>query len=302
MIEHPWTRETLDLGPLIAWRFSFELEASPEELWPILIDTDRLDRAMGLPLIAYAELDGLLRGASRVLGHAFQWTELPWAWVAEKEMRALRVYDSGIATHLAIAFFLVPSGADGTRLDLRFAWYLRSALARPLVALGERHARGVYRRALARLDRLIAEDRPRHLLRARRPPALGREVQQRLADLRGALRRDGVRGAVIDALFSHVERADDTELRRIRALPLARRWRIAGPGGAEEPRAGAHAGPPVPRRAARGVPARHAPRPGGAVDPRATDPAPEGGASLSPAAPPQRFGCGVRRRYGRTAL
>ncbi|WP_437485520.1 hypothetical protein WME75_01080 [Sorangium sp. So ce1014] len=36
-------------------------------------------------------------------------------------------------------------------------------------------------------------------------------------------------------------------------------------------------------------------------DPRARQ-ALEGGASLSPAAPPQRFGCGVRRRYGRTAL
>ncbi|XYI02160.1 hypothetical protein ACMHYB_21235 [Sorangium sp. So ce1128] len=46
MIEHPWTRETRDLGPPLEWRFSFELEASPEELWPILIDTDRLDRAM----------------------------------------------------------------------------------------------------------------------------------------------------------------------------------------------------------------------------------------------------------------
>ncbi|WP_437813912.1 DUF5939 domain-containing protein [Sorangium sp. So ce1078] len=226
MIEHPWTRETRDLGPPIAWRFSFELDASPEELWPILIDTDRLDRAMRLPLIAYAEQDGLLRGASRVLGYAFQWTELPWAWVAEKEMRALRVYDNGIATHLSIAFFLAPSGAGGTRLDLRFAWYLRSALSRPLVALGERHARGVYQRALARLDRQIAEDRPRHVLLARRPPALGREVKQRLADMREALRRDGVRGAVIDALFRHVECADDTELRRIRALPLARRWRI----------------------------------------------------------------------------
>ncbi|XXX77484.1 DUF5939 domain-containing protein [Sorangium sp. So ce134] len=226
MIEHPWTRETRDLGPPLEWRFSFELEASPEELWPILVDTDRLDRAMKLPLITYAEQDGLLRGASSVLGVAFQWTELPWAWVAEKEMQALRVYDNGIATHLAIAFSLAPSGAGGTRLDLRFAWHLRSALARPLIALVERHARGVYRRALARLDRQIAEDRPRHLLLARRPPPLGCEAQERLAEVRGALRRDGVREAVIDALFGHVASADDTELRRIRPLPLARRWRV----------------------------------------------------------------------------
>ncbi|WP_438026635.1 adenylate/guanylate cyclase domain-containing protein [Sorangium sp. So ce233] len=226
MIEHPWTRETRDLGPPVVWRFSLELTASPEELWPILVDTDRLDRAMGLPLIAYAERDGVLRGASRAFGYAFQWTEPPWAWVAEKEMRALRVYDNGIATHLYIGFFLEPRGAGGTRVEIHLAWYLRSPLSRPLLALGERHVREAYRRALARLDGQIAGDRPYHTLLTARPPALGREAAQRLASMREALRRDGVREAVIDALVRHVERADDTELRRIRPLPLARRWRI----------------------------------------------------------------------------
>ncbi|WP_437756354.1 DUF5939 domain-containing protein [Sorangium sp. So ce1389] len=226
MNEHPWTCETRDLGPPMEWRFSFDLQASPEELWPILIDTDRLDRAMGLPLIDYSERDGVLRGASSALGYSFQWTEPPWAWVAEREMRALRVYDNGVATHLSIAFSLTPRSAGGTRVEIHLAWYLRSPLSRPLLALGERPLREVYRRALARLDQQIAEDRPHHQLLAEAPPALGREVKQRLASLREALRQDGVREAVVDALLRHVERADDTELRRIRVLPLARRWRI----------------------------------------------------------------------------
>ncbi|WP_437678931.1 adenylate/guanylate cyclase domain-containing protein [Sorangium sp. So ce131] len=226
MFDHPWTRETRDLGPPIAWRFSFDLQASAEELWPILIDTDRLDRAMRLPLIEYTEQDGVLRGASRLFGYAFRWTERPWAWVAGKQMSTLRVYDNGIATHLVVAFVLEPRSAGGTRLDVHLLWYPRSALSRPLFSVGERHVRAAYRRALERLDQQIAEDRPRHVLLARRPPALGREVQRRLAAIRAELLRDGVKAGVADALVRHVEGADDMDLRRIRVVPLARRWRI----------------------------------------------------------------------------
>ncbi|AUX40401.1 uncharacterized protein SOCE26_018020 [Sorangium cellulosum] len=226
MNEHPWKRETRDLGPPVAWRFSFELGASPEELWPILIDTDRLDRAMKLPPIEYTEQDGALRGASRLFGVAFRWTERPWAWVAEKEMKALRAYDNGIATHLVVAFSLEPRSAGGTRVEVHLEWYPRSALSRPLFALGERHVRAAYQRALQRLDQQIAEDRPRHVLLARCPPALGREVQLRLAAIREELLQGGVKGALAEALLRHVAGADDMELRRVRLVPLARRWRV----------------------------------------------------------------------------
>src|SRR5262245_30187545 len=62
--------------------------ATPEQLWPLLADTPRLNRAIGLPSINY-ELTPLERGGSRIEASIrvagltlARWTEHPFRWEA----------------------------------------------------------------------------------------------------------------------------------------------------------------------------------------------------------------------------
>lgn len=131
----PWTSETATLGAPVLWSFEFVLHASPRDLWPILLNTTRINRAMGLGAIEYVEEAGISRGSTRTRGVEYRWIELPWAWISGQEMSCFRVYDNGLATHGAIQYRLAPDGPARSRLTVELAWCPRNVLARLTLAL-----------------------------------------------------------------------------------------------------------------------------------------------------------------------
>ena len=48
---NPWTSETATLGAPVLWSFDFVLHASPQDLWPILLDTTRINDLGWYPTI-----------------------------------------------------------------------------------------------------------------------------------------------------------------------------------------------------------------------------------------------------------
>lgn len=225
MLDDLWTFETANLGAPVRWRFAFEVRASPREIWPSLIDTTRLNRAMGFAEIEYVEEGGGLRASTRTFGIPYRWLELPWAWVSGKWVSCFRIYDHGLATHAAIGFELEPASAGQSRVKVEFDWYPRNALCRRLFPLIEPRMRAAYARALDRVAHDLAT-LPHLSVLAEPAPSLPPETRRRLASIRGRLIDDAVRVEVIDKLLSHIEEGDELELARIRVLPLARRFRI----------------------------------------------------------------------------
>jgi class 3 adenylate cyclase len=226
MSDHPSEHKEHELGPPVEWRFLFDVNVTPNEIWPVLIDTNRLNRSMGLSPIQFVEQDGELRGTARVLGVLSSWIEPAWSWVAGKGASSVRNYENGPLKRVQITFTVEPRGASGSRINLHFAWFPRSALAGPLLALVARVARFGYARAVERLERDILEKKPAYAILASRAPPLGRDARQRLFTIRERLQADGVRANVIDAIIAHIEGGDELELSRLRPLPLARRWGI----------------------------------------------------------------------------
>src|SRR5207302_6002657 len=76
----------LDSGALkeLVYRFELDLESSPEQLWPLVSDTNRFNRDAGVPAV---ERRGVGRNARRRLrlaryGVPIEWEEEPFEWVS----------------------------------------------------------------------------------------------------------------------------------------------------------------------------------------------------------------------------
>ena len=70
------------------------LDSSPERLWPLLSDTGRIDRAMGIPAFERSTLEPDLAFAvnSHYLGLPVAWREYPYEWVFEQWYQVSRVF------------------------------------------------------------------------------------------------------------------------------------------------------------------------------------------------------------------
>src|SRR5207244_3813345 len=98
-----------DSRRVIAYDWHWDLEASPRQLWPLVSNTDRLNRAVGLPPIQFraeaepekdSEAAGLKPavrrfGQFRRMGLGVAWQEHPFEWVEGRRLGVLREFSAG---------------------------------------------------------------------------------------------------------------------------------------------------------------------------------------------------------------
>ena len=102
------------------WSWTFNLP--PEELWPVLADTNRFNEAMGLPPYALEETPQpngtvLRRGKGKAAGFALEWEEKPYEWIAGRHFRQAREFTKGPFRRFGPVFDLEPDGAGGSRVS-----------------------------------------------------------------------------------------------------------------------------------------------------------------------------------------
>jgi class 3 adenylate cyclase len=102
------------------WSWTFNLP--PEELWPVLADTNRFNEAMGLPPYALEETPQpngtvLRRGAGKAAGFTLEWEEKPYEWIAGRHFRQAREFTKGPFRRFGPVFDLEPDGAGGSRVS-----------------------------------------------------------------------------------------------------------------------------------------------------------------------------------------
>ena len=104
--------------------FQWELDADVKQLWPLVSDTDRFNRALGLPApnFNYDHSGDRLKVFADVKfkGMKFRWREHPFQWICEREMSVLREFESGPFEWLASTVELHPMAGRRTRLIHRF--------------------------------------------------------------------------------------------------------------------------------------------------------------------------------------
>src|SRR5687767_2478634 len=125
-----------------AW--SWRLESSPEDFWPLLSDTDRFNREAGLPPLVPASSEGLdLAPGARLLavkafGRTQRWIEESFEWLEPRRFSVDRRFLGGPIARMKAWARLEAVPGGGTRLLYGVDLEACHVLLRPLVALGAR--------------------------------------------------------------------------------------------------------------------------------------------------------------------
>ncbi|HKC64522.1 MAG TPA: hypothetical protein VKB86_12855, partial [Pyrinomonadaceae bacterium] len=99
------------------YRWEYDLESSPEELWPLVADTNRFNRDAGVPAV---EVRGSKGNARRLrlfkLGIAVEWEEQPFEWIRPYRFGVVRRYTKGPVREMRVQAELKAQPEGGTKL------------------------------------------------------------------------------------------------------------------------------------------------------------------------------------------
>ena len=147
------------------YRWEYELQSSPEQLWSLVADTDRFNRDAGMPALQHPEgRRQRLRNARRRLRFSFlglpvEWEEQPFEWIRPSRFGVVRKYSKGPMAELKVLAELSPLGNGGTKLTYQLWATPKSLLGFLLIPLQVGYAtRRNFARAFDRYDKTTQAD------------------------------------------------------------------------------------------------------------------------------------------------
>lgn len=211
--------------------FTMDLQASPQQLWPYLSDSDRLNRLVGLPAPTYEVKgvtsygEGSRKAGYSVNGLDLEWDEAPFEWVEGRRWGSLRVFEKGSMKWLLVDVELEKlHEGKGTRVTYRIRYAPKFAFAGFIVRLE------MLWRQFPRLKRAFAlADASLTGKREKKPEAtafgetvsLGRAGERRLQEACAQMVSEGRDARVVEHLAGFVRSAPEQEATRLRPLAFA---------------------------------------------------------------------------------
>lgn len=207
---------------------SVTVAASPDALWPFVADTDRVDRAVGLPSVNFHTRQ-IGDGSQQTIGEyrlgrwsIARWVEHPFEWQRPRLFAVVRDYETGPFLRFRGGTYLesVPPGSrlrSFVEITPRRAWvgpFLRFGL----IPVGLRRLARQHRAIAAFLNRQAPQPFPA-LTPERNPgaaPHLTRGLQRLIAS--------GADATVAARLARFLTEAADEDVAAMRPLELAEEW------------------------------------------------------------------------------
>ncbi|PYS25675.1 MAG: hypothetical protein DMF72_00945 [Acidobacteria bacterium] len=219
------------------YRWEFNLESSPAQLWPLVADTNRFNRDTGVPTLEAVSLPNISKNARRrmrlsAFGIPVEWEEQPFEWVRPHRFGVVRRYSKGPMSELRVRVELEPrakpEGESQTGTKLTYEVWAKpknilGSIAIP-IQIGLISARN-FQRTLRNYDRLA-----RHGLTAAIESKSVEFVsggRERLLALSEKMIGLGSDSEIVALLVDFIENADEFALARIRPYELARQWNQA---------------------------------------------------------------------------
>lgn len=217
--------------PDIHYRWVWNLQSSPEALWPLVADTNRFDRDTGVPKL-HQVVDGQRMPNARLRMRQYQYgipmeqIQEPYEWVYPHRYGVIRHYRVGPLARLRVEVEFQPLPDGGTRC-LYEVWARGSNIIGQLgipFQIGIIFARR-FERTFRSYDRLVASGQA---IAARRveASAFAPGGQQRLAAMHDALVSAGGDPELADRLVDTVSHLDGLQISRLRPYALADEWGV----------------------------------------------------------------------------
>ena len=220
------------------YRWEFDLKSSPEQIWPLIADTNRFNRDTHVPSVETLSTSTSLKNQRRRLrlssfGIPIEWEEQPFEWVRPKVFGVVRRYSRGPISELRVRVELTPIDEppnDGPSSELKHTKLVYEVWAVPKNLLGRLAipiqigliSAGNFARAIREYDALAN----RGSAFANRSTDIefvpgGRD---RLLTLSERLATQIEDADIVGLLVDHIENGDDFALARIRPYELANQW------------------------------------------------------------------------------
>ncbi len=207
----------------------WELASDPEEIWPYVSNTERLNRAIGLPAVTYRtqydEQRGIRKfGSFRISGVQVAWEEHPFEWIEANRMGILREFQSGPFIWFMSIVTMEPIAGGGTNLSHEIRVQPRNFLGRVMTTVeADWKAFRNLNRVYTRIDKSIQSRKQGQKLDPFEPPnristADSERLQQRLDRLIDA----GVDPGLANAIGVFLSESPPQRLAQIRPIALAR--------------------------------------------------------------------------------
>jgi class 3 adenylate cyclase len=216
------------------FQWEFEFNATPEQLWPLVADTNRFNRDTGVPPLEVDASEKQMRNARRrarlsIYGMPVEWEEQPFEWVRPSRFGVERIYSKGPMARMRVLAEL--TGNEGGRTKLTYqVWatprnllgvvaipvQIRLFTAPRFSAAFKRYGRFAVDRAEGPADIATQPSSPVEYQR------LSLLKQKILEGLNANNRDAGTR--IVDRLTDFLKSADDLSAARIRPYQLADEW------------------------------------------------------------------------------
>jgi class 3 adenylate cyclase len=206
------------------YKIELDLRSSPEELWPLVSDTDRFNRDAQASPVELVERGKNTRRRLRhtKLGVPLEWEEEPFEWVAPHHFSVVREYTRGPIAGLGISAQLDPRDDGGTHLVYELEAWPRNLLgwfAIPIGIgqIGRRRSADVFRR----YDRALQDERSPLPAPYRK---LASRDQSRIEAAGERLVDTGVDSELAARLAAVIAGGDELTVARLRPYVLAETW------------------------------------------------------------------------------
>ena len=214
------------------YRWEYQLQSKPEDLWPLIADTNRFNRDTGLPVVESQQTEGAerLQNARRRLrlskfGLSVEWEEQPFEWVRPFRFGVERRYLKGPVAEMRVLADLQPRANGGTRLTYDVWARPANALGRTAIPfqIGFLAARS-FATAIRRYDKFAGKEAAP--LYEQSNVSFSPGGRARLDALCEKLRSQGASSEIVARLEELIAKADDLTLARIRPHTLADYWTL----------------------------------------------------------------------------
>ena len=202
----------------------WDLESSPESIWPLAADTNRFNRDTGQPAVQIlSNVKGVKQMRMRLPVIRVEWEEQPFEWTYPYSFSVSRLYGKGPLDSMRtdVAFERLPN--EGTRVTYHSSFVVSNPfiqLFTPLV-IGV-IARNRFEKAFRRYDKIA--EKTDTLTQIKLPQRLSPAKHARLRSLSDAMIHQGADALLFKQLEDFLERADELSVQRIRPYALADRW------------------------------------------------------------------------------
>ena len=204
----------------------WDLNSSPQAIWPLASDTNRFNRDTGQPEMQMLEnVKGVKQVRMKLPIISVEWEEEPFEWTYPYSFGILRTYSKGPIGEMRVQVNLDPRPEDGTRVRYQ-TWIKTSNI---LAQLGIPFVIGViaknrFEKAFRFYDRLA--NKRGAVVESARPRGLSFGGRARLRSLGETVIHQGTERALVERLEDFLDRADDLSIQRIRPYALADRWEV----------------------------------------------------------------------------